>query len=233
MELLAKSREELFELTRKLNLKVAKNISDDNLRDAIETGYIRKTVEMEETVRLKLQEESRMRQDIATIEAEAESRGITIKIPADPTLANIATLKKKLDIIIKTPKPSPETLAIENSKKVYAQFHNREQEDMDIPSFTVGGKYWFRLFPEKIHVLPLWLINHWRKTAVAPVYDKKMVPNPEAVAMDGMVEQSVKVGVKQRWLFEIRGDAPDNASFGVVLDKKILDKLELKEPAFV
>ena len=233
MELLSKSKEELLEMAKKLNLKVEKNISDDNLRDAIERESIRRTVEMEESVRLRLQEGSRMRQDIATIEAEAISRGVTIEIPAIPTLANIAVLKQKLDIITKEPKPSPETLAIEKSEKVYALFHNREQEDMDIPEFTVGGKYWFRLFPEKIHVLPKWLIGHWRKTAVVPVYDKKMVPNPEAVTMGGMVEKSVKVGVKQRWLFEIRGEAPKKASFGVVLDKKTLDKLEPKEMSLV
>lgn len=226
MELLTKTKEELVELAKKLKLDYPKNISDGNLRDAIEAEAIRKTVEIEERARLRLQEQSRMKLDIATIQAEASLRGVKIDIPKEPTQADIIRLKKRLDLMINEPKPSPETLAIEASKKVYARFYNMEQENMDIPNFTVGGKYWFHLFPKKVHVLPEWLIGHWRKTARVPIYGKKTVPNPQGVEVGATVEKSGRIGWKQRFLFEILGDAPANASFGVVLDEKRLSKLE-------
>ena len=229
MELLTKTREELLGYAGKLKLEFPKNISDNNLREMIETEAMRQSVELEERTRLRLQEQSRTKRDIAEIQAEAALRGIKIDIPKEPTLTDIAGLKKKLNLMIKEPKPSPETLAIEASKKVYAIFHNREQEDMDIPDFTVGGKYWFHLWPEKIHVLPEWVINHWRKVARYPVYGKTTVPNPQGVKVGETIERSGRIGWKQRFLFEILGDAPGNAPFGVVLDEKILSKL--KQPA--
>lgn len=225
MELLTKSREELLELGEKLKLEFPKNIPEDRLRSMIETEVIEKSVELEEKARLKLQEQSRMKRDIADIQAEAAIRGIKIDIPKEPTLADIMKLKKELDLMIKEPKPSPETLAIEASKKVYAVFHNREQDDMDIPSFTVGGKYWFHLWPEKVHILPEWLIGHWRKTARYPIYGKITVPNPQGVKVGETIEKVGRTGWRQRFLFEILGDAPDDSSFGVVLDEEILSKL--------
>ena len=237
MELLTKSREDLLEIGEKLKLDFPKNIPDDRLRNLIETEVIKKSVELEEKVRLRLQEQSRMKRDIADIQAEAAVRGIKIKIPKEPTLSDIMKLKKELDLMIKEPIPSPETMAIEGgvdpktgkvippSKKVYAIFHNREQEDMDIPDFTVGGKFWFHLWPEKVHILPEWLINNWRKTARYPLYGKKTVPNPQGVKVGETIEKVGLIGWKQRFLFEILGNAPDNSSFGVVLDEKILSKL--------
>ena len=225
MELLTKTREELLVLGEKLKLEFPKNIPEDRLRTMIETEVMKKTVELEEKTRLRLQEQSVMNRDIAEIRVESELRGVKVDIPEEPTLMDVIKLKKKLNMLIKKPKPSPETLAIEKSKKVYALFHNREQEDMDIPSFTVGGKYWFHLWPEKVHILPEWIIGHWRKTASYPIYEKKMVPNPQAVAIDSFMERSVPIARKSRWLFEILGDAPSDASFGVVLDDKIVSKL--------
>ncbi len=226
MELLTKTKEELLELAEKLKLNVPKNIPEDKLRETIETEAIRRTVEMEESARLRLQDQSKMKRDIAEIRAEASIRGINIVVPEKPTLTDIIKLKKKLNMMIKEPKPSPETIAIEKSKKVYAVFHNREQEDMDV-SFCCGGKYWFHLWPEKIHVLPEWLIGNLRKVASVPVYDKKMVANPQSVAIDSYMEKSVPVSRKQRFLFEVLGDAPDDSSFGVVLDEKILSSLTI------
>ena len=216
MELLTKSREELLGYAEKLKLEFPKNISDDKLRDMIETEAIKKSVEMEEAARLRLQEQSRMKRDIAEIQAEAAIRGIKIDIPKEPTMVDIIRLKKQLNLMIKEPKPSPETIAIEKSKKVYAIFHNREQEDMDVP-FCPGGKHWFHLWPERIHIIPEWLIGHLRKTARYPVYEK---------VVSGGKETTQRTGFKQRFLFEVLGDAPDNASFGVVLDEKILSKLK-------
>lgn len=224
MELLTKSRDELLEYAGKLKLEFPKNISDEKLREMIETEAIRKTVEMETSARLKLEEKSRRERDIAEIQAEAGLRGIKVDIPSEPTLTDIVRLKKELNMKMTEPKPSPETLAIEASKKVYAIFHNREQEDMDV-TFNVGGKYNFHLWPEKVHILPEWLIGHLRKTARVPIYDKTMVPNPQGIKVGETVERTGRVGWKQRFLFEIIGDAPDEASFGVVLDEETLSKL--------
>ena len=225
MELLTKTREELLEYASKLKLEFPKNISDERLREVIETESIRKTVEIETSARLRLEEQSRMRRDIAEIQVEATIRGVKVVIPSEPTLVDIIKLKKELNLMVKEPKPSPETLAIEASKKVYAVFHNREQEDMDV-TFNVGGKHWFHFWPEKVHIIPEWLIGYLRKTASVPIYEKRMVANPAAVAIDSFMERSVSVSHKQRFLFEILGNAPSNASFGVVLDEKILSKLE-------
>lgn len=215
MELLTKSRDELLELAKKLKLEFHGNISEGKLREMVETEIIKRTVEMETSARLRLEEQSRMKRDIAEIQVEADLRGIKIDIPKEPTLADVIKLKKELNLMIKEPKPSPETLAIEKSKKVYAIFHNREQEDMDV-TFCPGGKYWFHLWPEKVHVLPEWLIGWLRKVAVVPVYDKK-ITNGE--------EKTVRTERKRRFMFEPLGDAPEGSSFGVVLDDKILSVL--------
>ena len=236
MELLTKTRKELLEYGSKLKLDIPKDVTEDKLRNLIETEAIRQSVELETTVRLRLEEKSRMKHDIAEIMAEAAVRGIKIDVPKEPTLVDIAKLKKELNLMIKEPIPSPETMAIEGgvdpetgkvippSKKVYAVFHNREQEDKD-DFINPGGKYWFHLWPEKVHVLPEWLIGWLRKTARHPIYGKKMVPNPQGVKIGETVERTGRIGWKQRYLFEILGDAPVNASFGVVLDEKILSNL--------
>lgn len=224
MELLTKNKEELLGLARKLGLDIPKNVAEDTLRNIVETEAIRKSVELEEKVRLRLQEQSRMKRDIAEIQAEAALRGVRIDIPKEPTLADVMKLKKELNLMIKEPKPSPETLAIEKSKKIYAVFHNREQEDMDV-TFCPGGKYWFHLWPEKVHALPEWLIGYLRRVAVYPIYKKEAAPNPQGVKIGETIEKVARIGNKQRFLFEVLGDAPSNASFGVVLDEKILSKL--------
>ncbi len=226
MELLTKTRTELLELAKKLKLDFPPDIEENILRNKMEEEVIRRAVELEEKIRLRLQEQSVMRRDLAEIQAEAALRGITIEIPKEPTLTDISRLKKKLDLMVSEPKPSPETLAIEASEKVYAVFHNREQEDMDIPDFTVGGKYWFHLWPEKVHILPKWLIGHWKKTARYPLYGKRTVPNPQATEIGGTIEKFVRIAWKERFLFEILDEKPPkNASFGVVLSEKILSKL--------
>lgn len=224
MDLVTKSREELLELAGKLNLKVPNNITDETLRGKIETEAIRKTVEIEERERMRLQAESKMKIDIAAIVAESEIRGIKVDIPKEPTIVDIVRLQKQLLMTVKEPKPSPETLAIEASEKVYAVFLNMEQGDMNVP-FNVGGKYWFHLWPEKVHVLPRWLIGYLRKKASTPIYGRVKVKDLMSADIDDVIERSVRKGVKPRFRFEILGDAPQNAKFGVVLDDKILKKL--------
>ncbi|KKN19560.1 hypothetical protein LCGC14_0944460 [marine sediment metagenome] len=225
MELLTKTRDELKEYAGKMQLKYAKNISDDNLRNLVEMEAIKRTVEIEERARLKLQQESKMRLDLAEIRAEADIRGVTIDIPKEPTLTDIARLKKELDIIIKEPKPSPETLAIESSKKVYAIFRNLEQDDMDVLR-NPGGKHWFHFWPDKVHVIPEWLIGYYRKTATVPRYEKKTVRTLETAQIQETIEKVVRTKDRQRFSFEVLGDAPDDASFGIVTDSQIISSLE-------
>lgn len=237
MELLTKTREELTELAGKLKLKPPKDIQTEELREMVHNEAIRKTVEIEERARLKLQEQSKIKRDIAEIQAEAGVRNIKIDVPKEPTIEDIARLRKIVNLKSKEPKPSPETVAIEGgidpitgkrvepSKKVYALFHNREQEDMDV-TFCCGGKYWFHLWPEKVHILPEWLIGWLRVRASVPVYAKKMVISAEAAEVGQTVEKSQLTSRKSRFLFEILGPAPDKASFGVVLDTKVLSKLK-------
>lgn len=225
MELLTKTREELEEIAEKLNIKVSKSLADSTLIEKIETEAIRKTVELEEKVRLRLQEQSRMKREIAEVQAEASLRGITIDIPAEPTLDDIVKLKKKLNMMIKEPKPSPETLAIEKSKKVYALFRNLEQKDMDV-NFCVGGKHWFHLWPGKVHVIPEYLIGYCRRRAKYPNYQKKVMRTLETAKVDEQVERSVRTDDEQRFTFEVLGDAPADSSFGIVLDESVISKLK-------
>lgn len=224
MELFDKTREQLLDYAKKMKLEVAKNITDDKLREAVQSESIRLTIEFEERARIKLQAEAKMKIDIAEIQAEAKIRGIHIEIPKEPTLVDLAGLKKKLNIMIKEPKPSPETLAIEKSKKVYAIFRNLEQKNLDV-KFCPGGKYWFSLWPGKVHVIPEYLIRYCRRRVKVPNYEKKVLQTLETAKVHDMVESSVRSGDEQRWSFEILGDAPADASFGLVSDQSILNKL--------
>ncbi|KKL87248.1 hypothetical protein LCGC14_1936660, partial [marine sediment metagenome] len=220
-ELLLQSKEELLESANKLKFKVDRSSKEDDLRDSIMNESIRQTVEIEERVRLKYQEQRKMKNDIAEIRAEADIRHIKLEIPQEPTLTDIIRLKKQLNLSIKELKPSPETIAIEKSKKVYAIFRNLQQKDEDV-HFNVGGKYWFHLWPGKVYVIPEWLINYCRRTAIEPNYEKKILRTLETAQTDEWVEQSVRAESEQRWSFETLGDAPKDASFGIVVDSDIL-----------
>lgn len=218
MELHEKTREELLKLAGELNLKPAKSITDGDLKSLVEREAIRHTMQVEEEVRADLQMKSKIRLDVAEIKATAELKGVKIEIPEKPTLEDTIRLKKELDIKISEPKPSPETVAIEASRKIYARFHNQEEDDVDMACMP-GGEYFFHFWPEKVHVIPEWLIGWMREFVVAPVYANKRDPNTGE-------SQSVRTGSKARVLWEKIGDAPKNASFGVVLDEKILAKIE-------
>lgn len=110
-------------------------------------------------------------------------------------------------------KPSPETIAIEKSKRKYYLFHNNEEEGVKV-AFRKGPKHRFELFDGKIHVLPEWLVQNLRKTAIYPQYEFRKNP------VTGL-EESVHVGNRPRFGFDELGDAPQDADFGVVVDKEI------------
>ncbi len=224
-ELLLQSKEELLESANKLHLVIPRNTGEEVIRDLVMNESIKQTVEIEERVRLKHQEQTRMKREIAEIQAEAAIRNIKIDIPKEPTLTDVIRLKKELNLSIKEPKPSPETIAIEKSKKVYAIFRNLQQKDEDV-NFNVGGKYWFHLWPGKIYILPQWLIGYCRRTAVEPNYEKRLLETLETAKTGAWIEHSVRTDNDQRWSFEVLGDAPDGASFGIVVDKETLKSLK-------
>lgn len=121
--------------------------------------------------------------------------------------------------INKLAKPSPETLAIEKSKKVYCIFLNMESPDSDV-RFCIGEKYVFHFYHGKKHVVPEVLISEKRDDAwisraqrcIRPVYAKKTLP-------DGRVIDA-KIGDERRFIFSAIGPAPDDAPFGAVFEKE-------------
>jgi len=218
MELRERTREELLDMAKSLKLEVAKNITTEDLRAKVELEAIRHTVKVEEEVRADLQAKAKIKRDIAEIRATAELNNIEIKIPITPTLADVVRLQKELNIKKKEPKPSPETVAIQASKRVYAIFHNQEEDDVDMKCIP-GGKYHFHFWPERIHVIPEWLVGYMRRQARVPIMGNRKNPLTEAM-------ESVRIGWKNRVLFEVLGDAPKDAPFGVVLDEGILEKFK-------
>lgn len=121
-------------------------------------------------------------------------------------------------------KPSPETLAIRASKKVYVEFLNLENPaDDDGPGasleFNPGPDYYFKMYDGRKHVMPEILVSADKKYAwisraqrcVIPMFSNKTLPTGDVV--------SVQVGARPRFRFIILGPAPDDAKFGVVLEE--------------
>lgn len=224
MELHEKNEAELREIAKKLNLKVPKNIDLEDLRTKVEYAAIERHEKVTEEVREKHREKAKIKQRIAEVKASADLLKIAIEIPVNPSLLDVIKLEKELGIKKKIPKPSPETLAIEASKKVYALFRNLEQDDIDIVC-QPGGKYRFHFWPDKVHVVPEWLIIQYRSpknpSGTYPVTKYQEVHGHEKIAA-----QMTSIKRKQRFTFEIIGDAPKDAAFGVVTDETILSELE-------
>ena len=201
--------EELKVQARKLGMKLPTGTPNlDNFRQEVNDRRLDFQIRKEEEVRAKIRAEAVIKQRIADVQAEAELSNIKITIPSEPTLADVTRLEKKLKMQIKEPKPSPETLAIEASKKVYATFRNMEEhsKDVDVKSCP-GGKYSFHCWPNRKHVIPEWLIEYHRKQSVTPIV--KNVTNSEGN------EIPTTVGHEERFLWQVHGPAPADAPFGV------------------
>lgn len=121
----------------------------------------------------------------------------------------------------KKSRPSPETIAIEKSKRKYYTFHNLEEEGVKI-ALRKGEKYRFELWDGRIHCLPDWLVRNLRQTATYPVYAQRKHP------VSGL-EYSAHVGNRPRFGFDELDDAPDDTPFGVVIDHE-LEKKYLPQP---
>ncbi len=125
-------------------------------------------------------------------------------------------------------KPAPETILIATSKKVYALFTNLQDEGADI-EFNKGCTHTFHLYHDYLHILPQCLIDENKDSSSPigkrPVHAMRRNPNSR---VDNMA--STIIGHKRRYSYEVYGDAPQDAPFGVVLDKEIYDKLGVPFP---
>lgn len=158
------------------------------------------------------------------IEKAIETASIrrTIEIEEQLKAERLLEVQKRLGIDpLKKFNPSPETLAIEKSKRKYYKFLNLEEAGVDV-TFRKGEKYRFHIFDARIHVLPEWVVRNLRKTATVPVFENK--PDP----VSGQI-MSMRTGSRQRFSFEELGNAPDDAEFGVVLDDETLRQFQQEE----
>lgn len=121
----------------------------------------------------------------------------------------------------KKSKPSPETLAIQNSKRKYYVFRNQEEEGVKV-TIRKGEKYRFEMHDGRIHCLPVWLVENLRKTATYPIYAQRKNPATG-------LEYSAHVGNRPRFGFDELEDAPEDTPFGVVIDHD-LEKKHLPQP---
>lgn len=200
---------------------------------AEDAAKIDERLKYEEDAREKFRVARQIQIDRATIVADAELAKIEIDLPEIPTELELARARMKLGIEKKEVKPSPETVAIEKSKRGYYIFTNLEQDDA-AHTVNPGGKYYINLIPDQIHVLSEWHIRFFRQKAVTPVYKRVptgVVPGPDTVGK--MAEECKRVGGKPRFAFEKLGDAPDDAPFGLVTDVEVLDELRVKEEQLI
>ena len=193
-----------------------------SLKDAKD---IEARVRFAEETRDKIRREREIVTERAGLIAESESLCIPIDLPETPTELELARARTKLGVKKKQVRPSPETIAIEASKKGYYVFINRIQDDAS-HSTNPGGKYMIHLIPDQVHVLSEWHVRYFKQHSIEPVYDRVktgVVPGPN---MEGRaVEECRRVSDKPRWAFEYLGEAPQEAKFGLVTDAKILKEL--------
>lgn len=190
-----------------------------------EAASIEARLRFEEETRDKIRAERKITTERAELIAESESLNIPIDLPDTPTILELARARRTLGLKKKEERPSPETLAIEAGKRGYYIFTNREQDDAS-HTVNLGGKYTIHLIPDQIHVLSDFHIKRWRQCAVVPEYKRV---ETGVVASDDtagrLMQECKRVGGKPRFAFEHLGDAPQDAPFGLVTNKKVLEEL--------
>jgi len=211
MEVKEMTIEQLRQTARSLEVTYGPNSSEDLLRDKIESALMAKKVRQEEEMRLKLQMEFKLKHEMAEIKEAATYAGIKLKYPEVATIQDVVRLKKKLGMEMKKPKPSPETIGIEASKRCFYKFTNVDSKNVDV-ILQLGEKYFFHLWPRKKFVLPEFAVNIWRNRCVIPAYKQQLDP------LDGVMK-SVRdtANDSPRFIFEYVGDAPADAEFGIVI----------------
>jgi len=211
MEVNEMTIEQLRQTAKSLNVTFGPNSGEDVLRDKIESALMLKKVKQEEEMRMKLQMEFKLKHEMAEIKEAATYAGIMLEYPAEPTIQDVVRLKKKLGMEMKKPKPSPETLGIESSKKCFYKFTNVDAKDVDV-ILQLGEKYFFHLWPRKKFVLPEFAVKIWEERCVVPAY------KPQLNELTGVTE-SVRDNANDspRFIFQYMGDAPSDAEFGIVI----------------
>lgn len=192
-----------------------------------EAANIEARMRYEDKIREQIRAERRITTERAGLVAESESLNIPIDLPENPTELQLARARVALGVKKKEERPSPETLAIEAGKRGYYIFTNREQDDAS-HTVNLGGKYVIHLIPDQVHVLSDYHIKKWRQIAVTPEYkrvDTGVVASDETTG--NLMQECKRVGGKPRFAFEHVGEAPQDAPFGLVMDKKILEGLTL------
>ncbi len=191
LELKKMNNEELNDLALKLKVEVPKNVKRPELENLVEVAAI-----MHEQ------------------EIEAKARA-TLKVKAEQTLKDAGVTAVKKDF------SSPESKAIEASKKVYALFRNIANPGAT-EKINKGCLHTFTLYDGRVHILPQWLIDNLRKTVAGTEPQYETIPHP--VNGEPVSRRTV---VSRKDIFEVLSDmeVPKDAVFGVVLDKEILDKL--------
>ena len=200
---------------------------------AEEARKIDARLKYEEDMREKFRLERHIQIDRASIIVESEALKIKVDLPEIPTELELAKARLKLGIEKKEVKPSPETVAIEKSKRGYYIFTNLEQDDA-AHTVNLGGKYTIHLIPDQIHVLSEYHVKKWKQIAVTPVYKRVstgVIGSPDTVGR--LAEECKRVGGKPRFSFEFLSEAPPDATFGLVTDVEILEELRVKEEQFV
>ncbi len=190
-----------------------------------EAASIEARLRFEEETRDKIRAERRIITEKAELIAESESLNIPIDLPDTPTELELAKARRTLGVKKKEERPSPETLGIEAGKRGYYIFTNREQDDAS-HTVNLGGKYVIHLIPDQIHVLSDFHIKRWRQCAVVPEYkrvDTGVTASDETAGR--LMQECKRVGGKPRFAFEYLGEAPQDAEFGLVTNKKILEGL--------
>jgi hypothetical protein len=126
-------------------------------------------------------------------------------------------------------KPAPETIAIANSKKVYAIYFNRTEDKGADIAFNKGCTHDFHLYDRCIHILPQCLIDEAEDlenpVGKTPIHGTRPDPRPGIVG-----EVSQIIGHESRYDFKVLGDAPQDAPFGVITDEAIYKKFHTPFP---
>ena len=190
-----------------------------------EAASIEAKLRYEDEIREKIRAERRIITERAGLIAESESLNIPIDLPDIPTELELARARVTLGVKKLEEKPSPETLAIEAGKRGYYVFTNREQDDAS-HTVNLGGKYVIHLIPDQVHVLSDFHIKRWRQCAVTPEYkrvDTGVTASDETAGR--LMQECKRVGGKPRFAFEHLGVAPQDAPFGLVTNKKVLEEL--------
>ncbi len=198
--------EKIKQLAKQLGIETPSKQSRDELNNLVYNELIKREVKAQSEARAKIQLEN---------QAKLDAMGGDKKPAYD----------------------SPEARAIRESKKVFALFKNMANPGFS-ETFNKGCVYDFTLFDNRVHILPKWLIDDFRRSrsGTTPKFTKRTNPVTGA-------EEIIEAGVERKFFFQEIGDVSEKdakaykddtgCEFGVVLDRKVLDKLNVVDDSKV